>query len=124
MLVKEVRAKIPIKTIPNIIGDTAYKAINELREATYANADAIPTTLEEERNVNVGLLMDVPVYVNVAATAYTRPTEPGLYAQYGVGNSAAARADANVIHTEAWRIYYLDENVDAALKQYFIAAVE
>ena len=43
MLVEEVRAKLPIKTIPNIIGDTTYKAINELRDALYTDAAAINT---------------------------------------------------------------------------------
>ena len=33
----------PFKTIPNIIGETTYKAINELRETLYENAGAIPT---------------------------------------------------------------------------------
>ena len=31
MLVENARAKSPIKNIPKIIGDTTYKAINELR---------------------------------------------------------------------------------------------
>ena len=29
--VEYVRAKLSIKTIPNIVGETTYKAINELR---------------------------------------------------------------------------------------------
>ena len=37
ILVKDVRAKVPIATIPNIIGDPTYRAINELIEALYAN---------------------------------------------------------------------------------------
>ena len=45
MLVKDIRETFPIKTIPNIIGEPTYKAINELREALYANAAAIHTML-------------------------------------------------------------------------------
>ena len=44
-LVEDIREKLPIKTIPNIIGEPTYKAINELREALYANGSAIPTAL-------------------------------------------------------------------------------
>ena len=44
ILVEYIRAKFPIKTIPKIIGDPTYKAINNQREALYANASAIPTT--------------------------------------------------------------------------------
>ena len=43
--VEDVRAKFPIKNIPNIIGEPIYKAINGLREALYANAAATPTAL-------------------------------------------------------------------------------
>ena len=45
MSVEDVRAKFPIKNIPYIIGEPTYKAIYELREALYANATTIPTTL-------------------------------------------------------------------------------
>ena len=45
MSVKDARETFPIKNITHIIGDPNYKAINELREAMYANAAAIPTTL-------------------------------------------------------------------------------
>ena len=46
MSMEDVRAKFTIKTIPNIIGDPTYKAVNELREALYANKSAISTMLE------------------------------------------------------------------------------
>ena len=45
MLVEDVRAKFPIKNIPNIICETTYKSINEMREALYANTPTIPTIL-------------------------------------------------------------------------------
>ena len=44
MLVEDIREKFTIKTTPKIIGDPTYKAINNQREALYANASAIPTT--------------------------------------------------------------------------------
>ena len=45
MLVEDIREKFLIKTIPNIIGEPSYKAINDLRGALYENASAIPKTL-------------------------------------------------------------------------------
>ena len=42
--------------------------------------------------------MDAAVYANVANTRYTRPTDPGPYAQHGPGYTAAARADNNSIY--------------------------
>ena len=90
MLVKDIRAKLPIKMILGIIGNPTYKAINKLREALYANAAAIPKNLRGGRYVHIGLLMDTAVYANVATTAYARPTDPGPYAQHGPGDSAAS----------------------------------
>ena len=45
MLVENLKAKLSIKNIPNIIGEPTNKAINEMSEAMYANADTIPETL-------------------------------------------------------------------------------
>ena len=124
MSVEDISGKFTIKTIPAVIGLPTYKAINEVLEALYANAAAIPTTLGGGRNGHIALIMDAAVSANVSTMAYIIPMDPGPYAQPGPGNSAAARADANVIHKEGRRIYDLDENLDATLKQEIIAAVE
>ena len=97
-LIEDIRAKFPIQTIPNIIGEPIYKATNELREELYANSSAIPTTLRGGKNDHIGLIMDTSVYTNVATTTYARPTEPVPFSQHGPGESAAARADTNEIH--------------------------
>ena len=65
MSVEDVRSKLSIKNIPNIIGDLNYKAINDLREVMYANASSIPTT---HGGGHIGLLADAAVYANVATT--------------------------------------------------------
>ena len=70
----------------------------------------------EGRNVHIGLLMDTSVYVIVATTGCTRPTNPGPYTKHGPGNIAAEQADDNAIYKEERRTYDLDENVDATLK--------
>ena len=124
MLVKDIRAKLPIKMILGIIGNPTYKAINKLREALYANAAAIPKMLRGGCNGHIGLLIDASVYGNVATKAYASPTEPVPYAQHGPGDSEAARSDTNGIHNKGRIIYNLDSNVDVALNQEIIAAVE
>ena len=68
--------------------------------------------------------MDALVYANVANTRYTRPTDTSPYAQHGLGDTAAAQAGNNFIHNEERRMYDLDNNVDATLKQEIIASVE
>ena len=69
MSVEDIRSKFSIKSILSIIGKTNYNAINELREALYANASAIPTTLEEGCNGHIGLPMDALVYSKVSTTS-------------------------------------------------------
>ena len=68
ILLEDVREKLPIKTIPNVIGDPTYKAINELREALYVNAADILTTIGGGRNCNAELIMDAAVYDNILVT--------------------------------------------------------
>ena len=68
-------------------------------------------------NGHIGIIVNSSVYANVSTTYYVRPKDPGSYAQYGPGDSAWGQANANTIHKEGRRIYNLDENVDAALKQ-------
>ena len=88
MLLEDVRAKSPIETITNIIGDTTYKAITELREALYANAAATPTALGGGRNGHVRLIMYTSVFANVSDMAYTIPTDLDTYAQHGADDTA------------------------------------
>ena len=90
------------------------------------NTSAIPTTLGGVGGVNVyvGLLMDTAVYANLFTMVYTRPADPGPYAQHGAGDTAAVRSNTNTIHKEERRVYNIDDNVDTALKQEVITAVE
>ena len=87
---EDIRKKFPIKTIPNIIGEPTYKAINKMRGGLYPNTSAIPTALRGVQNGHNGLLMDTSVYANIATTDYTIPTKTGTYAQHGTGDTAAA----------------------------------
>ena len=68
--------------------------------------------------------MDAAVYANVITTRYTSPMYPGPHAQYRPRYTEAAQADANAIQKEERRVYSLNENVDAALRQEVIAEVE
>ena len=90
----------------------------------YKNAAVMHTTIRGGRNGYIGLLMDASFYANVATTAHTRPAETGQYAQHEPGDSAEELPDTNETHKEGRRIYDLDENVYAALKQEIITEVE
>ena len=86
MSVEDISAKFHIKTIPRIIGEPIYKAINKSREAMYKNVAAIPTEIGGGINGPIGLIVDEVVFANVATTAYASPTEPGPYAQHRPGD--------------------------------------
>ena len=66
----------------------------------YANAAAVPADLGRGCNGPIGLITDAAFYANVSTTSYTRPTEPGPYAQHVPGDLAAAQSDACKIHKE------------------------
>ena len=124
MSVEYVRVDLPIKTTPNIIIEPAYKAINDLREVMYANAAAILTKFGGGRgNGHIGLLTDAAIYANVTNTGYTRTADMGPYAHHGPRDTDAEQANTNSIHKEERRLYDLDKNVDATLKQEFATAV-
>ena len=120
---EDIREKFPIKTTPKIIGEPNYKAINKMRGGLYANTAATHTALRGGQNGHTCLLMNTSVYLRVATTGYTRPTETGPYAQHGTSNTVAARANANSIHKEDMRCYNLYDNVNTTSKQDIIAAV-
>ena len=65
--------------------------------------------------------MDAEVYANMATTQYTRLTYVVPYVQHEPGETAAAQANANVIHKEERGLYNIYGNIDAALKQEVIA---
>ena len=74
--VKDVRANLPIKTIPKSIVEPTYQSINELREALYENLAAIPEMLGGGCNRHVGLILYVHVYDNLLCTPCIIPSEP------------------------------------------------
>ena len=44
-MVKDRRWELPIKNAPTMIDEPTYKAINDMMEALYVNANSIPATL-------------------------------------------------------------------------------
>ena len=95
-------------------------------EALYANTAAIPTSFGGGGGCNghIGLLMDAAVYEDMATTRYTRPIYTVPYVQHGPGDTVVVQDYDNDIQKEDRRVYYIDENADAALKQEIIAEVE
>ena len=74
-------------------------------------------------NGHIGQLMDAAIYANVTNTGYTRTADMGPYAHRGPRDIDAEQANTNSIHKEERRLYDLDKNVDAALKQEVATAV-
>ena len=71
MLVEDLKAKLSIKNIPNIIGEPTNKAINEMSEAMYANADTIPETL--------GGGAQFPCWVDYGRISVCKPFRYGIH---------------------------------------------
>ena len=69
ILIEDIRAKLPIQNIPEIIVETIYKVIHEVQEALHKNSDAIPTTLGVGSNGRISLIMDAAVRDNISTMA-------------------------------------------------------
>ena len=72
-------AKFPVKTLPNIEGDTNYKAINGLMQLLYARTATLPTPKYGVHHIHIVLVMNMTLYTTLSNLAWVEPNEPRLY---------------------------------------------
>ena len=56
-MINEVIAKFVIKFLHISSGETGYESLNEMIQALYANAVAIPSTLSGKKHGHIGLII-------------------------------------------------------------------
>ena len=71
--VKYIITKVPIKVIPNIIGEIDYGYINEMVLNLYGNAVTNPTTLGRVRKRYAGIIMRPELCTTLSQTTCTFP---------------------------------------------------
>ena len=90
----------------------------------YGNAATLPTTLGGGAHGHVGLIMKAKLYMNLSQTAYVSPTETPLTLVISPTTESAARQQLRDQHTEEQLIHTNHINMDDALKNQLLDAVE
>ena len=114
----------PHPTIPPIVGQPTYEAITEVTRLLNSNAASVHTDLGGGAHGHLILTVSNAVFATLSATAFVVPVNPGPTPTIPNGSSAP---DTNAItraHREDLRVWREYINVDAALKQQLIKAVE
>eukprot|EP00957_Ditylum_brightwellii_P043661 3309552-Ditylum_brightwellii.AAC.1 len=57
-------------------GELTYKTITKLKQETFANAAAVPTTLSGGQHGHVGLVAPATVYSTLSSIEYITPKKP------------------------------------------------
>ena len=115
----------PYQTIPKIVGTPTYETITESIALLKANAASIQTELGGGRLGFLALTVSPAVYATLSATAFAVPANPGPFPPPLAGNPTGAQIQAaNRNHVEALRIFRLYTNVQNALKQQLLTAVD
>jgi hypothetical protein len=114
----------PHPVIPPIQGLPTYKSITEATQLLNANAASVHSELGGGSLGHLSLTISPAVYATLSATPFIAPNNPGA-APVFPENRTAAQINATIRdHTEALRVWREHSNVDAALRQQLIGAVE
>ena len=105
LLVDDVVAKFPMKTMPKIDGEPDYGNINTMMQLLYGNTTSLPTTLGGGQHGHISIIMTPQLYTTLANTPYESPTNNGITPTHATGASAAIRQTDFLEHKEERRIY-------------------
>ena len=124
--VDEITAKFPTKNIPELHGEPTYDSITNIKTELYSNAAVIPTTLGGRQHGHIGLIMEAPLYATLSNTPFIVPQDPGPLPVFNpnIRYTAAERDTVVREHKENRRLFDTITNVDLALRNQVIAAVD
>ena len=112
--VDKIVSKFPIKTLPRIDGEPAYKSINEMMQILYANAATLSTTMGGGTHGHIGLIMKPELYRTLSDILYVIPVDPGPIPLYEPGLLGLARQQVTNEFEEAKHVFENHYNMDLA----------
>ena len=110
--------------VTKIIERPTFAQIRKLNKQLKANAASVPTTLGGGTLGHLRLLLTPAEYATVSNTPFLRPANPGLNATVPNGATSAQTGHLVRTHQALKHTYDTCNNVDTALKQQIIHAVE
>ena len=105
-------------------GEPAYSTLELLLKELKANACNVHSNLGGGAHSHLGLVISPASYAHLSAIPFTRPPFPGLEANIPVGATQHAARFLRLQFDESPQVYHEVENVDKALKQQIVQAVE
>jgi hypothetical protein len=113
----------PHPTIPPIQGQPTYESITDVVQLLNANAASVHSELGGGALGHLTLTVSTAVYATLSAQPFVAPVNPGPTPNL-TGATVAQTTVRIRNHKEALRLWREYQNVDAALKQQIINAVE
>ena len=107
-----------------ICGEPTYSTLERLLKELKANASTVHSNLGGGAHGHLGLVISPASYRHLSATPFTRPAFPGTAAVIPPGSTQHAARTLRIQFDEALRVYHEVENVDKALKQQIVQAIE
>ncbi len=117
-------AGFPHPVVTKIIGRPTFSQIQKFNKKLKANAASVPTTLGGGLLGHLGLLLTPAEYATVTNAQFMFPVNPGLGAEVPQTSTAAQTGHLVRTHQALKHTYDTCVNVETALKQQIIHAVE
>ena len=112
------------KELTKIHGEPTYENLKNLHNQLKTNATSVPSNLGGGAHGHLGLVLSPTEYAIIAPnTPFVRPVHPGILTiPQGTANHAAVTMKE--LHTERLRVFNEVLNVEAALRQQIVAAID
>jgi hypothetical protein len=118
-------SKFTYQNLPRIVGIPTYATIQLLSNDLKANAACISSELGCGALGHLTLTVSPNIYTTLSNTPWAAPVNPGPVPPALLANTTAAQIANNRDHyTDRLRVYRLCDNVQNALKQQLLAAVD
>jgi hypothetical protein len=122
---ESILGRFTYQTLPRIVGVPTYTSIQLLVNDLKANAASIPLELGGGALGHLALTVPTPVYATLANTPWVDPVNLGATPPILQANATAAQINANCYrHLENIKLFQTYNNVQIALKQQILAAVD
>ena len=112
------------KQLTPIVGEPTYATLETLLKQLKANARSVHSNLGGGQHGHLGLVISPASYAHLSNVPFVRPAFPGTAAAIPPGTSQHATRTLCLEFDDILRVYHEVNNVDQALKQQIVEAVE
>ena len=122
--VEKIVENFPYPTLTPIAGVPDYEALAELHTQANSNSSSIQTNLGGGNHGLLAITLEPAVLNTLTAIPFVTPVNPGTTAVIPLNSTAAQITSLRKEHDDATKVFHQYINVDKALKQQLIEAVD